>query len=103
MNDTDSSPENWRASSSASSITTGGRRFQIGHLVNRQPQNIAVHDRHPLQPPVLRLLGMMLVDVADILGRAAHQRFHELIRAVRLRIILFRAQAFRRTTRSRRR
>ena len=69
MNATDSSPENWRASSSASSITTAGGRFQVVHFVNRQPQNVAIDGRHALEAPVRGFRGDALVDRAAIRRR----------------------------------
>ena len=62
MNATDSSPENWRASSSASSITTGAGVFSSVHFVDGQAQDVAIHGRHALQAPMLGFRGDALID-----------------------------------------
>ena len=43
------------------------------HLVDCQPQNVAIHRWHPLDPPVRRMLGDPAVEFLDILHRAGNQ------------------------------
>jgi hypothetical protein len=49
----------------------GWRRFRAQHLIHGNAQNVAVHGRHPLDLPMLRVLRDALVDQGDIRRDAA--------------------------------
>ena len=96
MKATDSSEEKRRASSSASSITTAAGVPTAGHLIDRQPQDVAIHDGHALQAPVLGVPGDPLVDPSHGLDRAADKLLHEGIGNGRRLVLLGRVAGTRR-------
>ncbi len=66
MKRTDSSPLKLRASSSASlMMTLAWVSGSVQELVDRQPQDQAIHDVHPLDPPVLGGFGNDRIQLRD--------------------------------------
>ena len=92
MNATDSSVENFRASSSASSITTGAGVPSVRHLIHGQAQDVTVDGGHAIQAPVIGFRGDALIDRGGLFGGAANQRFHEFVRLDGIGIFIFRIQ-----------
>ena len=72
-NCTDSSVENFRASSSASSMVTAAGVPPHVHFVDRQAQDIAVHGGHALHAPVLGVARDQPVHFGRVVHGAAHQ------------------------------
>ena len=91
-NGTDSSPENFRASSIASSITIGSWCFALRHFEDRHAEDVAIHGRHPLDTPSLRVLRNALVDLSFLADGPVYQSFHKRV-LLRLFLVLFRVQA----------